>query len=441
MSALVVLAHGSHQNPDSGWPCRVHAGAIERLGCFAQVRVGFWKEEPQLHRVLEGITEDDVYVVPFFMAEGYFTSKVLPRELGPWVRTPDSQRLIMCEPVGTDRRIVQVVLERAAAVCPEGSADRTLALIGHGTPRMKRSRASVEACAEQLRKLDAFAAVETFYTDDAPQVSKALDLSGPLVVVPMMTAPGYHTAQTIPEDLQYDPQNPGRLRIAEPVGTSPEMVNIILDRVQQASAGQWRAVGLELPRPFPGVASFMAGLDEEGTGLGPLWVWRSLRGVMIGPRREQGPAPGVSTALPEVLGRLRKRDDGSHRVLSLGLDMPTGWRLGPLGDALAARALEAMVPGAITAQALWASQGLRATVPWDVYAHRQSGVLKPLVRADARAMAAGDARACSRCAAIPVWSGQGAQVVLASDQVPCLQPCAVLAAAVVDAVDDGVEEG
>ena len=71
-------------NPDSSAPTLAHATEIRRRKVFVDVRCAFWKEEPSLRDAIflfdpEAIRE--VYVVPNFISEGYFTQTVVPREL------------------------------------------------------------------------------------------------------------------------------------------------------------------------------------------------------------------------------------------------------------------------------------------------------------------------------------------------------------------------
>ena len=61
-----------------------HAAEIRRRKIFADVACAFWKEEPSLRDALflfdpESVRE--VYVVPNFISEGYFTQTVIPLEL------------------------------------------------------------------------------------------------------------------------------------------------------------------------------------------------------------------------------------------------------------------------------------------------------------------------------------------------------------------------
>src|SRR3712207_7464665 len=82
MKALVIVGHGSHLNEDSSLPVYEHAQHIREAGGFDEVVECFWKEEPSMRHVLDTVESDEVYVVPAFISEGYFTQQVIPRELG-----------------------------------------------------------------------------------------------------------------------------------------------------------------------------------------------------------------------------------------------------------------------------------------------------------------------------------------------------------------------
>ena len=78
-SSLVLVGHGSTLNPDSSAPTFQHADEIIRRGLFAEVYCSFWKEEPSLREILRMVEGEDVYVVPNFISEGYFTETVIPQ--------------------------------------------------------------------------------------------------------------------------------------------------------------------------------------------------------------------------------------------------------------------------------------------------------------------------------------------------------------------------
>src|SRR4051812_17842008 len=110
-SALVIVGHGSTVNPDSSEPTFKHAEAILGKGIFGEVHCAFWKEEPSLRQVLHMVDRPEVYVVPNFISEGYFTNTVIPRELGLHgaVTRRGEQTIRYCEPVGNHPRMTELL--------------------------------------------------------------------------------------------------------------------------------------------------------------------------------------------------------------------------------------------------------------------------------------------------------------------------------------------
>src|SRR5262245_7985820 len=124
-TALLIVAHGSTVNPDSSAPTLAHVAEIGRRKVFADVQGAFWKEEPMLRDALflfdpESIRE--VYVVPNFISEGYFTQTVVPRELeldGRITKRPNGQTWRYCEPVGNHALMTELLLKRARHTAPD----------------------------------------------------------------------------------------------------------------------------------------------------------------------------------------------------------------------------------------------------------------------------------------------------------------------------------
>src|SRR6266404_1748884 len=124
-SALLIVAHGSTVNPDSSAPTLARAAEIRRRKIFADVGCAFWKEEPSLRDAIflfdpESIRE--VFVVPNFISEGYFTQIVVPRELelnGPITNRPNGQAWKYCEPVGNHPMVTELLLRRAREIAPD----------------------------------------------------------------------------------------------------------------------------------------------------------------------------------------------------------------------------------------------------------------------------------------------------------------------------------
>src|SRR5216117_3064434 len=206
-SALLIVGHGSTVNPDSSAPTLAHAVEIRRRKVFADVGCAFWKEEPSLRDAIflfdpESIRE--VYLVPNFISEGYFTQTVIPRELelnGRITKRSDGQIWKYCEPVGNHPLMTDLLLRRAhqiAAGIPE--SETSLLIVAHGTDLNENSAAAAKREAEKIRSLGKYAAVLNVYMEEPPLVSdwRKLTKTRNVVVVPFFISDGLHSYEDIP---------------------------------------------------------------------------------------------------------------------------------------------------------------------------------------------------------------------------------------------------
>src|SRR5256885_13415447 len=139
-AALLIAAPVSPVNPASSAPTLMHAATIRGRGIFADVGCCFWKEEPSLRDALFLFRDPairDVYVVPNFISEGYFTRTVIPRELelaGAETERPNGQLWKYCEPVGAHESMTGHLLKRAREIAPGvDESTATLLIVAHGT--------------------------------------------------------------------------------------------------------------------------------------------------------------------------------------------------------------------------------------------------------------------------------------------------------------------
>ena len=287
--ALVVVAHGSHLNPDSSAPANNHADTIRETGVFDEVRTGFWKEEPSLREVLRTVEADEVYVVPLFISEGYFTEQVIPRELrleewdvDQWdsdglsadsatLAAGDVEKTVhYCGPVGTHESMTDVLIRRAESVTgdPDVGPEFGFAVVGHGTERNENSAKAIEYHADRIRERGRFDEVQALYMDEEPEVDDVTDYfeSEDIVVVPLFVSDGFHTQEDIPEDmgltddyqLGYDVPagvDGHRIWYAGAVGTEALTADVVLERSAEGGADVGDAVERVRERTAPKPAS------------------------------------------------------------------------------------------------------------------------------------------------------------------------------------------
>jgi sirohydrochlorin cobaltochelatase len=268
--ALLIVAHGSHLNPESSTPTYRHADTVRESGAFDEVVTAFWKEEPSFREALRTIDAEEVYVVPLFVSEGYFTEQVIPRELrleewdvAEWdsdgtsashatLRATDVEKTVhYCGPVGTHDAMTDVIVRRAETVTgdPDVGPGFGLAVVGHGTERNENSAKAIQYHADRIADSGRFDEVMAVFMDEDPEVDDVATLfsTDDVVVVPLFIADGFHTQEDIPEDMGLTDDyregyavpaevNGRRIWYAGAVGTEPLMADVVLERAAEAGA-------------------------------------------------------------------------------------------------------------------------------------------------------------------------------------------------------------
>ncbi|MGH3147860.1 MAG: CbiX/SirB N-terminal domain-containing protein, partial [Rubrobacter sp.] len=206
MKALVIVGHGSHLNEDSSLPVYQHAERIREAGGFDEVVECFWKEEPAMRHVFDTVESEEVYVVPAFISEGYFTQQVIPRELaldGPVTRRGD-KTIHYAGPLGTFVGMPDVILERVEDLMrgKEVKGRTALVLLGHGTDLNKNSGGVIYLNAERIRERGIYDLVDVGFLDQEPEIGAVVDRveAENVILIPVFIAEGWHTRETIPED-------------------------------------------------------------------------------------------------------------------------------------------------------------------------------------------------------------------------------------------------
>src|ERR671914_42724 len=242
MRALVIVGHGSHLNGDSSLPVYKHAGRIRETGEFDEIMECFWKEEPSMRHVLDTIESEDVYIVPAFISEGYFTQQVIPRELGlegP-VSTKGEKTVRYAGPLGTFEGMPEVILERTQDLMrgKEVSGRTALVLLGHGTDLNKSSGGVIYLNAGRIRERGIYDLVEVGFLDQEPEIGEVVANveAENVILIPVFIAEGWHTRETIPEDLGLSGEVTVRgdrtIFYGAPVGTHASMANLIVARAR-----------------------------------------------------------------------------------------------------------------------------------------------------------------------------------------------------------------
>jgi sirohydrochlorin cobaltochelatase len=267
-AVLVVLGHGTVLNDQSAAPVLQHAAELRRRKIFREVREAFWKQEPQIKKVLAEISAPRIFIAPLFISEGYFASDKIPGELGfnfpenLKLKTENSE-IFYCKPTGSHDSMTKIILSRAAEIAKKfpfprapKNSDTTLFIAGHGTEKNKNSRKAIERQVELIRAQKIYADVHAIFMEESPRIGECYSLAQTknLVVVPFFISDGLHSVEDIPVLLgeperivkerlaagQPTWRNPteknGKLVWYSPaVGSDSGMADVILERVREAA--------------------------------------------------------------------------------------------------------------------------------------------------------------------------------------------------------------
>ena len=260
-SALLIVGHGSTENPDSSIPYFNQVDYVRESGLFGEVHTCFWKEEPSMREAYYMIDADEIYVVPSFISEGYFTQEVIPRELELTARTSTvrGKTVHYCDPVGIHDTMTDLLIERAKEVSENAPVeDTTLIVVGHGTGLNDNSTKSIKDQARLIaERIPGYQVVTDGYMEQEPLIEHWDQIgkdSNHVVVVPFFIADGAHSYQDIPVMLGIEKDeglaasqrevfrnNPYEMRgktlyYSSAIGTSELMGKVILDQVAHFDA-------------------------------------------------------------------------------------------------------------------------------------------------------------------------------------------------------------
>ena len=463
--ALIVVGHGSHFSGKSAAPVWAHVQALRERRLFDEVVPAFWKEEPSLREVIRTVNAHEVVIVPLFISEGYFTERILPRELGlaqatantvSWI---DGKRVIYGAPVGTHPAMTSVLLARARQigqreVLPEECA---LVIVGHGTPRHAKSSQSIYHQVAKLRAKGEYAEVIALFMDEAPYVSEILERceAQHIIVVPYFIADGRHTQKDIPAKLGLAPlaaisksgerqpvvlgkgAKTRRLWYMGAVGTDSAVVEVILSRAEEAltSAPQvnWafrEPVAARAHRAFAKWVRQKATNEPIGVLFGQLMIQPTAKKGWIlchmddinQKRLKKSPSAYISEQLS------RYDEQQCFRPSKAAPTLQRGWRLELANDDQLCHTVDAFYPAAVVA---WYDEKMSQLNPTPFFetAVRQSGRYRMVRQINSKQARCAIRAQCAGCLKRITWNLSTSEALglpRGNGQIPCREACGLL---------------
>ncbi len=254
-ASLLLVGHGSSDSGPASETLLGHARRLRARGAFATVAAGFLNGAPSVEEAFETLSPGLVYIVPFFVGEGYFTRIAVPRRLG----LSGAETLIddgagcswwlrYCAPVGTDPRLADLIHVRARRAARRNGLlpeQVVLLLIGHGNAKVPAAVSSLQQHASVLWKAGSFARVETAFIEQEPLLPNMLTMlrGKAIVVCGIFAGEGRHATDDLAAVLRAEIAR--RIGAGEPeplidlgiIGSDPLMAMLVLGRVCAFGSG------------------------------------------------------------------------------------------------------------------------------------------------------------------------------------------------------------
>jgi sirohydrochlorin ferrochelatase len=227
--AVILAAHGDRGGDNPNATLHGHCAALADNGVFHSVSPGILRGEPQLEasvRAALAAGAKSLAVYPMFMAEGYFTRKVLIQRLAA-LEIPIDVHVLA--PLGADPRMPSLMLGQAIETAEQHglALDTTrLLIVGHGSKIGPASADATRAVAGMIEREGRFGRVETAFLEEPEFLEDALSRQSalPTVVLGFFSGDGLHAAEDVPEAISETQAN---AVYAGSIGKSPALVEMV----------------------------------------------------------------------------------------------------------------------------------------------------------------------------------------------------------------------
>ena len=233
--SVILVAHGSSISEGAQEAAMQHVITLRASNRYGHIGVCFLardKTEPVL-------PSGEIYILPFFMSDGYFVTKRIPElfRLENGTRIEPERQLFLCEALGIDPELAEIISVMAKNICKEKSlrpAAIHLVLVAHGSEKSGASAKATYTQQEAVENRGEFAKVSSVFLNEAPFLDDWLltQVKGgpPIVLVGLFAAEGPHATEDVPGAIvnwQSKSQDRFPAYYAGAIGAQPEIVRLI----------------------------------------------------------------------------------------------------------------------------------------------------------------------------------------------------------------------
>lgn len=196
MPDALIVAHGSPSDPQPQEAALAAlAGRVAALAPGWRVRGATLAAEGAVEAALAAL--DRPVVLPFFMAEGWFTRTLLPRRLA----RAGAGSLRLLPAFGHLPGLADLATRAAVQGTVTPLPQTTLLLVAHGSQVARASAEGARAMAAHIAHHAPFARVLTAFVEEPPRIAQAARGLGPATCLPFFALRAGHVEDDVPAGL------------------------------------------------------------------------------------------------------------------------------------------------------------------------------------------------------------------------------------------------
>lgn len=212
---VLLLAHGAQSTPQGSIFVRQQAEAVRKLGLFADVQATFLRDSPHPRDLIANAPCQDIYVVPFMVAEGYSIEVMIPEilslrgQLTEVTTVKGRRRVHLCRAIGTHRAVRDRSIETVKSIISGygiSPDDVAVLVLCHGTARHMGGRKHAAQAVRSLENSGLCAQTAKLFLEEEPKISdwRQNVSSRYVIALPYLMTAGRHGAKDIPDLLGID---------------------------------------------------------------------------------------------------------------------------------------------------------------------------------------------------------------------------------------------
>ncbi|WP_339108591.1 CbiX/SirB N-terminal domain-containing protein [Thioclava sp. GXIMD4216] len=199
MNTVIIVAHGSPSDPEPKQAAlKALAAKVQSFCPDIPVKAATLAKQGALESALEDCENPVIY--PFFMAEGWFTKREIPRRLEKMGRSAAHM-----DPFGIDPALEALILQDSLQAAKDAGlepAETDLILCAHGSKIARRSKDSAYAMAQKLQAAGSFWRVRVGLIEEAPFIETVARTSRQGLCLPFFALRAGHVEGDIPHALR-----------------------------------------------------------------------------------------------------------------------------------------------------------------------------------------------------------------------------------------------